>query len=258
MHSIPNLPDPLARSIYADLCRSLPPPPEDTPEARHLRDERAMIAVAHLLPENAAEAEIAVLIVAAQFRAREALCAASQRVPGLDPGSIPRPDPGTSLHPDHVRRCTAQAACMMRQADSAIRVLLRLQAERVKAETAMRPAAMERAGYWFRSVSVPAPEPIAPEPPPPEPPTAQPASPQPAIAKPVNSDPLLKPRLEYGAMTPAERYATLYPDRATRILSEHGLPPRLTFPPPDPEVLDDLLSSSSPLVRALYQPLQAP
>ncbi len=80
MHSIPNIPDALARSIYADLCRSLPPPPEDTPEARAMRDERAMTAVAHLLPENAAEAEIAMLIVAAQFRAREALCAAS------DPG----------------------------------------------------------------------------------------------------------------------------------------------------------------------------
>jgi hypothetical protein len=157
---------------------------------------------------------------------------------------------------------------MMRQADSGIRVLLRLQAAREKAEDALRPAAMERAGYWFRSISVPAPEeavadpvaaqpmlskPAAPAPPPPEPPAPQPPNPQPP-----RPDPLLKPRLEYGAMTPAERYATLYPDRATRILSEHGLPARLTFPPPDPEVLDDLLSSSSPLVRALYQPARAP
>jgi hypothetical protein len=84
---------------------------------------------------------------------------------------------------------------MMRQADSGIRVLLRLQGERVKAETAMRPAAMERAGYWFRSVSVPATEPIVaeptvsepvvpkpppPEPPEPEPPAAQASTPQPA------------------------------------------------------------------------------
>jgi hypothetical protein len=38
---------------------------------------------------------------------------------------------------------------MMRQADGSIRTLLRMQAERQKAETAMRPAAMERAGYWF-------------------------------------------------------------------------------------------------------------
>jgi hypothetical protein len=250
MHSIPNLPDSITRTIYADLCSLLPPPSDDTQEARAMRDERAMIAVAHLLPETAAEAELAGLIVAAQFRAREALRAASQN-----------PDP------DQVRRCTAQAACMMRQADSGIRVLLRLQAERVKAETAMRPAAMERAGYWFRSVSVPATEPIVAEPtvsepvvpkrPPPEPPEPEPPAAQASTPQPARPDPLLRPRLEYGAMTPAERYATLYPDRATRILSEHGLPARLTFPPPDPQVIDDLLSSSSPLVRALYQPLQA-
>jgi hypothetical protein len=217
MRAIPNLPESLAREIYADLCRSLPPPPDDTPGARATRDERAMTAVAHLLPENAAEAEIAVLIVAAQFQARDALRAACQ--PGLAP--------------EQVRCCRAQAASMMRRADTDIRTLMRMQAERVKAETAMRPAAMERAGYWFKSVTVPHPEPArAPDPP-------------------------LPIRLEYGAMTPAERYATLYPDRASRILAERGLPTRLTFPPPDPEVVTDLLSSSSPLVRALFEPAQA-
>jgi hypothetical protein len=137
MYSVPNIPDLLSRAIYADLCTLLPPPPDDTPEARSSRDERATTAVAHLLPENAAEAEVAVLVVAAQSRAREALRAASQ--PGLDP--------------DQTRRCTAQAASMMRQADGSIRTLLRMQAERQRAETAMRPAAMERAGYWFRSAS---------------------------------------------------------------------------------------------------------
>jgi hypothetical protein len=38
---------------------------------------------------------------------------------------------------------------MMRQADSYTRTLMRLQAERQKAEDAARPAAMQRAGYWF-------------------------------------------------------------------------------------------------------------
>ncbi len=100
-------------------------------------------------------------------------------------------------------------------------------------------------------------EPVVPKPPPPEPPEPEPPAAQASTPQPARPDPLLRPRLEYGAMTPAERYATLYPDRATRILSEHGLPARLTFPPPDPQVIDDLLSSSSPLVRALYQTLQA-
>jgi hypothetical protein len=134
MYSIPNLPDPLARAICADLCSLLPPPPDDTRQSRAIRDERAITHLAHLLPENAAEAEVSVQIVAAQFHARAALYEAAH--PGRDP--------------NEARRCRAQAAAMMRQADSGTRTLLRLQAEREKAEAAMRPMAMERAGYWFR------------------------------------------------------------------------------------------------------------
>ncbi len=137
MYSIPNIRISSPARSTPTSCLLLPPPSDDTPEARHLRDERAMTAVAHLLPENAAEAEVAVLVVAAQFPAREALRAASQ--PGLEP--------------DQTRRYTAQAASMMPQADGSSRTLLRMQAERQNAETAMRPAAMERAGYWFRSAS---------------------------------------------------------------------------------------------------------
>jgi hypothetical protein len=84
-------------------------------------------------------------VVAAQFQARDALRAAARCIPG--------PDSGTGLDLDKLRQCRAQAASMMRQADSGIRTLLRMQAERQKAETAMRPAAMQRAGYWFRSAS---------------------------------------------------------------------------------------------------------
>jgi hypothetical protein len=78
---------------------------------------------------------------------------------------------------------------------------------RMEAEDACRPPAMQRAGKWFRSVS-PKPEP---------------------------------PRLEDGAMAPAERYVTLHPDRATH----RWRPPPRTSPsrrptrrtplaPPDP------------------------
>ena len=134
MFVIPSIPEPLSRAICADLLNHLPPPAEDTPEARAVRDQRAVTAVAHLLPENAAEAEVAVLIVAAQCHARDALrCAAAHA--GADPAEV--------------RRCRAQAASMMRQADSGLRTLLRLQAERHKAEDALRPFAMQRAGYWF-------------------------------------------------------------------------------------------------------------
>jgi hypothetical protein len=50
----------------------------------------------------------------------------------------------------------AQAASMARQSDAALRNLLRIQATREKQEAAMHPAAMERAGYWFQEISVPA------------------------------------------------------------------------------------------------------
>ena len=62
MFSIPNIPDTIAREIYAELCRTLPPPPDDTPERRAIREQHAMTTVTHLLPENAAEATLAAQI----------------------------------------------------------------------------------------------------------------------------------------------------------------------------------------------------
>jgi len=221
MLAIPNISEALSRAIYAELLAHLPPGSDNSPEGIELRNQRAMTVVAHLLPENAAEADVAVQIVGAQFHARDALRAAV-----------------CAAHdPAEVRRCRAQASSMMRQADSGIRTLLRLQAERTKAEKELRPAAMERAGYWFKSVSVPEPDP----------PASQPAVPPLAVP----------PKLQYGAMTPAERYATLYPDRATHILVEQGVPANLNFPPPDPQVVQELLSSGSPIVRALYETAKA-
>ena len=222
MPAIPNTSDTLSRAIYAELLTQLPTLPDSTAETIELRNERAMTDLAHLLPENAAEAAVASQIVSAQFHARDALRAASRA--GIDF--------------DEVRRYRDQACSMMRQADSGIRTLLRLQAERAKAEKELRPAAMERAGYWFKSVSVPESEP---------PPAPLASLPPPAMP----------PKLEYGVMTPAERYATLYPDRATYILVEQRLPANLNFPPPDPVLVQELLTSGSPIIRALYDAAQA-
>jgi hypothetical protein len=236
MSPIPNIPDSIAREIYAELCRSLPPPPDDTPERRAVREQQATITVGHLLPENAAEATLAAQVVATQFHARDALQAAS--APGIDP--------------DKLRQCRAQAASMMRQADSGIRTLLRMQAERQKAEDAARPAAMQRAGYWFRSVSPPEPAPTASPDPTrgPEPAAASPPmTREPSAAAP----PASAPKLEYGAMTPAERYVTLYPDRAAAVLDAGGLPASPTFPPPDRALIAELLTSASPVVHAFRQ-----
>jgi hypothetical protein len=185
------------------------------------------------------------VVVAAQFQARDALRAAARCIPG--------PDPGTGPDPDKLRQCRAQAASMMRQADSGIRTLLRMQAERQKAETAMRPAAMQRAGYWFRSAS-PEPDPPLDHEPAQQPPLPLREEPAPDLIRESGERvPDELPILEYGAMTPAERMVTLYPDRASSILAAGGLPARLTFPPPNPDVIAELLTSTSPLVQAFRQ-----
>ena len=73
IYVVPNIPEHLSRAICADLIGNLPPPADDSPEQHALRDERAITALAHYIPENAAEAELAADIVAAEFHAKDAL-----------------------------------------------------------------------------------------------------------------------------------------------------------------------------------------
>ena len=175
----------------------LPPYPDDTPDARAARHKRTMDAVEALTPADAFEARIAARIVAMDDHAADCL-----RRAGL-----------AAADPDKMRSCRAQAASMARQSDAALRSLLRLQATREKQEAALHPAAMERDGYWFRDISVPAPAPAPP--------------------------------------AEADRYAVMYPDRATRIRAAGGLPADLDFGAPEPELVPDIVRGSSPILRAL-------
>jgi hypothetical protein len=84
---------------------------------------------------------------------------------------------------------------------------------------------MERAGYWFKEATVPE---TPPEPAPAEPPAQ-------------------------AELTEAEKYAVIYPDRAARIRVSRGLPARLDFGPPEPEIVDALVSGTSPILRELDQ-----
>jgi hypothetical protein len=133
MHTLPNLPALVSREIFATLCAALPAPASDTPDNRAVRDETAMAAVAALHPTDAFEAKLAAEIVIADAYVLDSLRLAGQY----------RYDLAATL------RCRAQATSMMRQMRSGLRELQRMQAEREKAEAAMHPAAMERAGYWF-------------------------------------------------------------------------------------------------------------
>jgi hypothetical protein len=107
----------------------------------------------------------------------------------------------------------------------------------------MHPAAMERAGYWFREVSVP--EPAASRAPAdaPQPAEAQSAEARSAEARSTeaqSAEPWPEPtQAEIDAE--AERYAVIYPDRAARIRAAGGLPVRLDFGPPEPAIVAALL-----------------
>ena len=185
LYPIPNVPDSLAREIYAALLRSLPPPHDGTQEARDARDARAMAAIAALIPENAAEAELAVDAVATDFHAKHALAAASH----------------PNLPIEALKNCRAMVASMLRQSHATIRTLRQLQIDRRKLEDARYPAAMERAGYYFKDVSVMES--------PPEP-SEQPHAPV------------------FAEMDEAEQYAARYPRRVAAIRAPVACHPTAT------------------------------
>jgi len=129
----------------------------------------------------------------------------------------------------------------MRQAQSALRSLRADQAKREKAEAALHPPTMERAGYWFRDVSVPAPDegrgPAPDAPPPP----ARTEPPAPALGEGRGVD----------IVAEAEQYALIYPERAARIRALGGLPRPCDFGPPSPELVHAIVTGTSPILRAL-------
>lgn len=112
------LPDFAYWQLSHDLTGGLPPPTPDTPEQRTIRDHAAVAQVAAMQPANSMEIQVAVRAVQAAFHAMDASRAAA--------------DPSTT--PEHAAKCRAQAAFMDRQADSAIRLLLRMQAARFRIE----------------------------------------------------------------------------------------------------------------------------
>jgi hypothetical protein len=119
MNAISSTPAPLARhEVYAALCTYLPPPSPDTPEARAIRDERAIAAAIALRPADSAEAELAAQIVGADFHAKDALAAASQ----------------PNLTVDALKNHRAQASLMARTCQGTLRSLLSLQAARKPAK----------------------------------------------------------------------------------------------------------------------------
>src|SRR5271166_6420428 len=112
IYVLPNIPEPLSRAICADLIGNLPDPAQDTPEQRALRDERAITALAHYIPENTAEAELAADIVAAEFHAKDALRGALRFINDLAAAERCRRQHALIACPGEGRGCApCMAAC---------------------------------------------------------------------------------------------------------------------------------------------------
>jgi len=225
----------LPRDAYYLLVRnlhtSLPPPIPNTPEEIVRRDNAAIAQIAALLPANAAEATLAGQFVAGDLHASDSMRCA------YDP----------TISPERATQCRAQSISMTRQSQSALRLLLRLQATRQKTEA--NPAAAERAAWTehcaigLMAQALPgALSATAPEPPPPPPSTAEP---------PRDDEPRPDPIAE------AEHYALIYPDRARLIRRTGGVPANAKFGKPEPAIAHALVTGRTPILRALDDPMLA-
>ena len=119
-------------------------------------------------------------------------------------------------------KCYAQASSMMRTANAARSLLLRVQSVRQKREANQasrdQDAWTEHCAAGLMAAAHngdPAPEP----PPPPAPPEPEPTPP------PDDN--------KFAKCDEAEQYALLYPRRAAEIRAHGGLPPNATYGPPD-------------------------
>ena len=213
MRTLPNLPATIAREAYASLCGVLPPPAIDTPETRAARDDEAMAAVAILRPADAFEARLAVDVVTAEAHARDCLRLAAKYCN----------DVTTAL------RCRAQFAVMMRQMQSALRTLQRMQAARQDTDAASAPGDDQR------------PQPTSPGL------DERQAIPDPAVPDRVSQPDPLKV---------AEDFAVQHPLLAGRVRAAGGLPPEIMAEldlTTDPAIVDARVNGTSPILSALDQ-----
>jgi hypothetical protein len=215
----------LPRDIYYQIVHTLrtglPPPVTSAAEDLTRRDNAAIATVASLLPANGEEATIAAQFVAANAQAMDCLRLAREH----------------AADPARVLKCTAQSASMMREARGARSLLLRVQAARQKREA---NSAATDAAAWIEHCAVGLmADALGREPPAPM------AAPQPP------PEPEPEPEDESRTLTEAEQYAVIYPRRAAVIRSLGGLPGKPDFDPPPPELVDAIVTGSSPVLRAL-------
>ncbi len=197
------------------LRRSLPPPLTDSPEDLRRRDQAAIARIAALSPGSPAEAETAALHVAASEQWRDCL------------RLVNHPD----TTPERATKCLAQANAMMRQAQSALRLLVRLQDAREKRDAnndaCERAAWMEHLALSLMAEALDSQAPPA---------TAEPPS---QTSSPCGNGE------EGTALTAAEQYAAIYPQRAALIRRLGRVPDNPSFDPPDDDLVQALIASEA-------------
>ena len=229
--------------LVSTLCLALPPPPSDHPDDLTRRNHAAVARIAALVPVNAAEADLAAMFVAASEQWKDCLRLAQR--------------PETT--PEMPAKRRAQAIGMMREAQGALRLLLKLQEARRKRDA--DPAACTSA-EWMEHCAIrlmaealspavaqaPSAEPQAPPMPEPQPEPA--AAPEFAFAEEeIELDPACPgPR---SGVAEAEHYAVLYPERAALIRRLGRVPADVSFGPPDPDIVQALVTARTPALAAL-------
>ncbi len=270
------------------LGATLPPPVNDTPEALLARTHAAIDEVAAMLPTNANEAGFAAQCVAARAQANDALRLIRKHDGDIDVVmklnaqyvAMVRASLAAS---GHLRR--TQAVRYKREAsDAALKadestqyIATRLMEQALDAGPVPAvPAAEPSAPAPAAQPPAPAPEPapaadppvptLAAAPPPAEAPALPPVSAPVAASLPAPAAPVpaATPQRSRRLATPAEAdepprdlaaaaeyYAAVYPHRTREIRRYGGLPPDCSFGPPDDELVRELVTSTSPTLRAL-------
>jgi hypothetical protein len=242
--------------VAAETLRaSLPPPIDDTPEARARYARVAMATVAAMVPGNPMEADLAACHVAAVAHFKDCLRQASEHVTDLK----------------QAKQLRAQAASMGREARGFLGKFERMQAVRQKREA--NDETRESAAWTehsFLGLMTQALDSLPP-PPPPAPP-APPAAPPPArgAAAPAPPPETMRVR-DYEEWSDeekrqdrvrwqADRYAILHTERVKLIRQRGGLPPDCDFEPPPPEVLHEIIHGNGSNLRwaDTYKPYVMP
>ena len=255
------LPDDAYYHLVRTLRVTLPPPLTGDPAALLHRDHAAIARIAGLAPGNSAEVDFAAQYVAASEQWKDCLRLVQA--------------PGTT--PEWAAKYRAQAASMMREANSAMRLLLLMQATRRKLEAdntlCDRAARTEHVATYAMAEALDA---IRAEPTGPAPAATSTSSPVPSSFQAPSSSPLEararraptpgaeraaasapEPQpepaeeLQPDAVAEAEQYAAIYPERAALIRRLGRVPDNVSFGPPDDDIVAALVTASTPTLSAL-------